>query len=90
MKNLNKAIIIILLLLLPAAGIFTSQNKKDKPDGDTLYKQNCSRCHIVPQFKFASILNYSAGQKKTVVMHMRVRANLTEKEANAIIEFLTK
>ena len=51
-------------------------------DPDTAYKNNCMRCH-------ASTQQYSPRMTRTIVMHMRVRANLTEDQAQAILEYLT-
>jgi hypothetical protein len=39
------------------------------------------RCH-------ASTQQYSPRMTKTIIMHMRVRANLTEDQAQAILEYL--
>lgn len=50
---------------------------------DEAYKQNCTRCHSeVPQA--------NARTTKTVLRHMRVRANITQDEAKAILEYLTQ
>ena len=51
-------------------------------DPDDAYKNNCLRCHTSTQ-------QYSLRKTKTVVMHMRVRANLTQEEAEAILHYLT-
>src|SRR5262245_20674432 len=50
-------------------------------DPDAAYKNNCMRCHTSTQ-------QYSPRMTKTIVMHMRVRANLPEDEAQAILEYL--
>ena len=50
---------------------------------DDLYKQNCTRCH-------AEVPNVNERITKTAVRHMRVRANLTQDEAKAILEYLTQ
>ena len=56
------------------------------PDGftpDEAYKDNCTRCHTeVPKM--------GPRRTRTVMNHMRVRANLTRDEAEAIYEYLTK
>jgi mono/diheme cytochrome c family protein len=59
-------------------------------DGDTLYKQNCLRCHMKPELKFLGLLEYSDEQLNTIVRHMQVRANLPQEEAKAILEYLTQ
>ena len=51
--------------------------------GDDAYKQNCTRCH-------AEVLKVNDRMTKTLVLHMRVRANLTQDEAKAILEYLTQ
>lgn len=50
---------------------------------DQVYKANCTRCH-------SELPTMDARRTKTIVRHMRVRANLTEKEAQAIFEYLNK
>ena len=50
---------------------------------DEAYKQNCTRCH-------AEVPPVSARRTKTIVRHMRVRANLTADEAQAILQYLTQ
>jgi hypothetical protein len=50
---------------------------------DLAYKSNCTRCH-------AEVPKMGARRTKTVVQHMRVRANLTQDEAEAILEYLNK
>lgn len=59
---------------------------KKKPvrvDGAQAYKSNCLRCHVEPK-------KFSERAMVTVVRHMRVRANLTEAETQAILSYLTK
>src|SRR5215472_564644 len=50
---------------------------------DQAYKSNCTRCH-------AEVPKMGTRRTKTVVQHMRVRANLTQDEAEAILEYLNK
>ena len=50
-------------------------------DPDSAYKNNCMRCHTSTQ-------QYSPRMTKTIVMHMRVRANLPEDQAQAILDYL--
>jgi cytochrome c5 len=52
-------------------------------DGDQAYKANCSRCHAAPR-------KFSERKMATIMMHMRVRANMTEEETQAILRYLTK
>ena len=50
-------------------------------DGQQVFAQNCERCHNAPQ-------SFSPNISGTVVLHMRVRANLSEQDAQALIHFL--
>jgi hypothetical protein len=54
-----------------------------KPDGELVYKTNCTRCHNTPP-------SLSERQSKAVAMHMRVRANLLADQANAVLQYLTE
>ncbi len=51
--------------------------------GAELWAENCVRCHNI-----RSPSNYSPAQWDVVMMHMRVRANLTPEEHKKILEFL--
>jgi hypothetical protein len=51
--------------------------------GAELWAENCVRCHNI-----RSPSNYSPAQWEVVMMHMRVRANLTPDEHKKILEFL--
>ena len=51
--------------------------------GAQLWAENCNRCHNI-----RSPSNYSPAQWEVVMMHMRVRANLTPEEHKKILEFL--
>ena len=50
---------------------------------DKVYKANCARCHRPPQ-------NFSSGKMATMLLHMRVRANLTEKKYEALVGYLVE
>jgi cytochrome c5 len=50
-------------------------------DGQQVFQRNCSRCHHQPQ-------GFSPAIAGTVAHHMRVRANLSEKEYKALLSFL--
>jgi hypothetical protein len=52
-------------------------------DADQAYKANCARCHLPPR-------KLSEGKMATVMRHMRVRANLTAEETDAILGYLTR
>jgi len=63
-----------------AAGTAPSTSEKS---GAQLWAENCIRCHNI-----RSPSNYSPAQWDVVMMHMRVRANLTPEEHKKILEFL--
>lgn len=50
---------------------------------DQAYKANCTRCH-------AEVPLVVTRRTQTILRHMRVRANLTKDEAQAIIEYLSQ
>ncbi len=50
-------------------------------DPDDAYKNNCMRCH-------SGTPNYSPRMTETILMHMRVRANLPQDQAEAILQYL--
>jgi hypothetical protein len=51
--------------------------------GAELYAINCNRCH--PE---RSPVERNAAEWKTILIHMRVRANLPAAQANTILEYL--
>jgi len=54
-----------------------------KLTGAELYAINCNRCH--PE-RYAT--EFTAAQWKTIMIHMRVRANLPAAQAKEILKFL--
>jgi len=54
-----------------------------KLTGAELYAINCNRCH--PE-RYAT--EFTAAQWKTIMLHMRVRANLPAAQAKEILKFL--
>jgi hypothetical protein len=58
-------------------------NQLSRVDGDRSYRTNCSRCHSEPR-------RFPERQMATIMRHMRVRANLTAQEAQAILQYLTR
>jgi cytochrome c5 len=48
--------------------------------GQRIFEQNCSRCHTTPD-------GFSPHISGTVVMHMRVRASLSQADAQALLRF---
>ena len=57
------------------------KNAAQPVDGDQVFRQNCARCHTVPE----SFSPHIAG---TVVRHMRVRAGLSAEDEKALLRFL--
>ncbi len=57
--------------------------KKKKLTGSELYAINCNRCH--PE-RYPT--EWTPSQWKTVMLHMRVRANLPAKQAKEILKYL--
>ncbi len=58
---------------------------KTRPDpaveGERIFQQNCSRCHIPPM-----VLNPRV--TGTIIDHMRVRARLSRKEQQLLLKYL--
>src|ERR1700723_78428 len=50
-------------------------------DGAVIFEQNCSRCHNAPE-------GFSPRISGTIVRHMRVRASLSEHDAEELLRFL--
>ena len=72
----------VFLLSLMWAGSLAGAPQPDKaPDGEEVYKANCTRCHNTPP-----ALNQR--QARVVVSHMRVRANLPAEQARTILKYL--
>ena|SRR5437868_6253921 len=63
-----------------AGGTATAPTAKS---GAELWAENCIRCHNI-----RSPSSYNPVQWEVVMMHMRVRANLTPEEHKKILEFL--
>jgi hypothetical protein len=55
----------------------------DAPGGAELWSASCRRCHAM-----RGPAEYGAEDWNVVMMHMRVRANLTGAETRAIVAFL--
>ena len=85
---MKKKSIILLLFALTAVLVLASNCKStstlaEAKSGAQLWGENCIRCHNAP-----SPETFSDAEWDVAVMHMRVRANLTEFEAVAIADFL--
>jgi len=84
MKTSLHFLLSVLLLGLIWAGSLAGAPQPNKaPDGEEVYKANCTRCHTTPP-----ALNER--QARVVVSHMRVRANLTARDANAVMHYLVE
>ena len=78
-----KTILALALLCLCAVPVFAKPHSKKVIDPDVAYRNNCMRCH-------SEVRGYSPRMTKTIVNHMRVRANMTAEEAQAILQYLTE
>ena len=58
----------------------TAQARQDG-DGQRVFEQNCARCHDAPQ-------GFSPRVAGTITKHMRVRANLSKQDEQALLRFL--
>jgi cytochrome c5 len=58
-----------------------SASQKAQEDGGKKFDANCSRCHNAPE-------NLNPRITGTVMMHMRVRATLSEQDTKDILRFL--
>jgi mono/diheme cytochrome c family protein len=67
----------------PAEKKTAKKPAKKKFTGQELYAINCNRCH--PE-RYAT--EFTAAQWKTVMLEMRVRANLPADQAKAILKYL--
>ena len=56
---------------------------KPRLTADQAYRANCTRCH-------SELPKLEARGMSSVLMHMRVRANMPEDEARAILTYLTR
>jgi mono/diheme cytochrome c family protein len=54
--------------------------QQHQEEGQRIFEQNCSRCHTTPD-------GFSPHISGTIVMHMRVRASLSEHDAKAVLRF---
>ena len=58
-----------------------SQVMQQEDPGGRIFKANCGRCHSAPEGLPPRISG-------TVLMHMRVRANLSAKDQEALLKYL--
>lgn len=69
--------------LQPAAAKPAMKTAKKKLTGAELYAIHCNRCHAE---RYAT--EFTAAQWKTLMMHMRVRANLPAAPAKLVLKYL--
>lgn len=67
----------------PPAAAKPAKPEKKTLSGADLYAMHCNRCH--PE-RYAT--EWTAAQWKTIMTHMRVRANLPASQAKTILKFL--
>lgn len=96
-KNLSIVTALVALVALMAVACSASKVKstevpaeqaveatfKIEKSGAQLWGETCNRCHIAP-----SPSDYNDTDWETISLHMRVRANLTQKDSKMIEEFL--
>ncbi len=73
----------ILFAIIIVQSCKSTSNITESKFGAQLWGENCIRCHNTP-----SPETFSDTEWDVAVMHMRVRANLTESEAVKIADFL--
>lgn len=66
----------------PAPAVARVQKPK-RLSADQAYRANCTRCH-------SELPKLDARAMKTVLMHMRVRGNIPQDDARAILDYLTR
>jgi hypothetical protein len=59
----------------------TAHDSHPQDEGARIFQQNCSRCHWAPD-------GFSSHISGTIVRHMRVRASLSQHDAEALLRFL--
>lgn len=60
----------------------TESKKANEPSrGETVFQENCSRCHNAPQ-------GFPPQISATIARHMRVRASLSAADEKALLKFL--
>jgi len=74
---------VFVISLLWAESLAGAPSPRKTPDGEEVYRANCTRCHSTPP-----VLNER--QARVVVSHMRVRANLSARDADAVMRYLAE
>ncbi len=73
------------ILLVVFMNSCVESQKVAAKSGAQLWAENCQRCHNTP-----SPNSFSHDQWVTIGMHMQTRAQLTDKERDKIVAFLTQ
>lgn len=86
MKKIYFFIISLGFVIVLSVGFFSCSSTSklsSVKSGAQLWGEDCVKCHNAP-----SPETFSDTEWDVAVMHMRVRANLTDEEANKIVEFM--
>lgn len=83
-KNTTWVILSAWGILMILNSCFASK-KVEAKSGAQLWVENCQRCHNTP-----SPSSFSKEQWVTIGLHMQTRAQLTEKEKDKIVAFLSQ
>lgn len=97
MKTIHKIFTVGLMLFVTGGLIVSCSSTKDaysdatavesefkiEKSGAQTWGETCNRCHLAP-----SPADYNDTDWETISLHMRIRANLTEKEITSIATFL--
>lgn len=67
----------------PAAKKTETRKAEQQLTGEELYQINCNRCHSE---RYPT--EFTSGQWQTIMLEMRVRANLPAKQAQKILQYL--
>jgi mono/diheme cytochrome c family protein len=65
----------------PRKSAFQKRAGEPQTDGERVFKQNCFRCHTEPE-------GFSPRISGTIVRHLRVRASLSQREEEQLLQFL--
>jgi len=88
-RRLIRAAVAVLALVALGGPIAVAQADDTKPaapkklTGAELYAVNCNRCH--PE-RYPT--EFNSAQWQTIMIHMRVRANLPAKQAKEILKYM--
>lgn len=78
---ISSFILFVMIVLMNSCS--ATNSLANAKSGAQLWGENCLRCHNAP-----SPQTFSDAEWDVAIMHMRIRANLTENEAVKIADFL--